>query len=384
MQNIRNPVPQKLQRYAPAEGLLQHSRPPEPSSPSIHGFTVPNIKTSFQNFLQPSQDSRSAVAVSSYSDLKHALQSNIQVQEQNHGYSGSIDAIASSPLGKIDSPDQQSLSSFSERGRVPTSMPPSKEQSAPLNALRRHQHGHNRDNSLGKSEVINQISPHGLSVRESINNSKGSKSNQDDDNVGLEEKEELDQPPAWSELKTKAGKERKRLPLACIACRRKKTRCSGEKPACKHCLRSRIPCVYKVTARKAAPRTDYMAMLDKRLKRMEERVIKMIPKEGTGMIAAADRANVRPPTAGDGKISGGKKRAAIEAFGPDLDDWAHSKVGGLLGKASDTDNSKVSSEGAKSLPTREIQEHLAEVFFDCLYGQSYHLLHKPSFMKKLR
>ena len=85
--------------------------------------------------------------------------------------------------------------------------------------------------------------------------------------------------PAWADLKTKAGKERKRLPLACIACRRKKIRCSGEKPACKHCLKSRTPCVYKITQRKAAPRTDYMAMLDKRLKRMEDRVIKTLPKD---------------------------------------------------------------------------------------------------------
>lgn len=58
--------------------------------------------------------------------------------------------------------------------------------------------------------------------------------------------------PAWTELKTKAGKERKRLPLACIACRRKKIRCSGEKPSCKHCLRSRIPCIYKVSNRKVS------------------------------------------------------------------------------------------------------------------------------------
>ena len=29
-----------------------------------------------------------------------------------------------------------------------------------------------------------------------------------------------DAPPAWSELKTKAGKDRKRLPLACIACKK--------------------------------------------------------------------------------------------------------------------------------------------------------------------
>ncbi|KAL8671359.1 MAG: hypothetical protein Q9168_004141 [Polycauliona sp. 1 TL-2023] len=52
----------------------------------------------------------------------------------------------------------------------------------------------------------------------------------------------------------RSGKDRKRLPLACIACRRKKIRCSGDKPACKHCLRSRIPCVYKNTMRKAAPK----------------------------------------------------------------------------------------------------------------------------------
>ena len=58
--------------------------------------------------------------------------------------------------------------------------------------------------------------------------------------------------PIWAELKTKAGKERKRLPLACIACRRKKIRCSGEKPACKHCLRSRNPCIYKFSTRKVA------------------------------------------------------------------------------------------------------------------------------------
>ncbi|ENH66348.1 hypothetical protein FOC1_g10001630 [Fusarium oxysporum f. sp. cubense race 1] len=85
--------------------------------------------------------------------------------------------------------------------------------------------------------------------------------------ISLEDK--ADATPPWSGLKTKAGKERKRLPLACIACRRKKIRCSGEKPACKDCLRSCIPCVYKVTTRKAAPRTDCMAMLDKRPKRME-------------------------------------------------------------------------------------------------------------------
>ena len=194
--------------------------------------------------------------------------------------------------------------------------------------------------------------------------------------------------PAWSEMKTKAGKERKRLPLACIACRRKKIRCSGEKPACKHCSRSRIPCVYKVTTRKAAPRTDYMAMLDKRLKRMEDRVIKTIPKDETRDMAAIGRSVVRPPAPGQPTSKSQKKRSADEAFASELVEWTREERKAPqdtfpMSKAGDGGSSLL-TEGAEFLPSLEIQEHLAEVFFDCLYGQSYLLLHKPSFMRRLR
>ncbi|KAF2092238.1 hypothetical protein K490DRAFT_32867 [Saccharata proteae CBS 121410] len=203
--------------------------------------------------------------------------------------------------------------------------------------------------------------------------------------------EDSGHPPSWSEMKTKAGKERKRLPLACIACRRKKIRCSGEKPACKHCLRSRIPCVYKVTARKAAPRTDYMAMLDKRLKRMEDRVIKLIPKESLSSISGITRAVVKPPIAPPPpKTPANKKRPAEEAFGAELDDWSKTKATNpstsatqSTSKAPETDENKLLTEGLDCLPSKEIQEHLAEVYFDYVYGQSYPLLHKPSFMRRL-
>jgi hypothetical protein len=218
--------------------------------------------------------------------------------------------------------------------------------------------------------------------------------------MGDEEGGKLDDPqaiPAWSELKTKAGKERKRLPLACIACRRKKIRCSGEKPACKHCLRSRIPCVYKVTTRKAAPRTDYMAMLDKRLKRMEDRVIRIIPKEEQGVVASTGRSNVKPaiPPAPPKAGAGQKKRGAEQAFDEELDDWANTKAADPAKKQTTTEAAKTESttidadehsllkEGADQLPPKDLQQHLSEVFFDYVYGQSYHLLHKPSFMRKL-
>ena len=216
----------------------------------------------------------------------------------------------------------------------------------------------------------------------------------DDEGVKLDEAQAI---PAWSELKTKAGKERKRLPLACIACRRKKIRCSGEKPACKHCLRSRIPCVYKVTTRKAAPRTDYMAMLDKRLKRMEDRVIRIIPKEEQGVVASTGRSNVKPaiPPAPPKTGPGAKKRGAEQAFDEELDGWASTKVADPSKKEAATDGSKpepmaidadehsLLKEGADQLPSKDLQQHLSEVFFDHVYGQSYHLLHKPSFMRKL-
>jgi len=212
---------------------------------------------------------------------------------------------------------------------------------------------------------------------------------------GKLKEDKTDVAPPWSELKTKAGKERKRLPLACIACRRKKIRCSGEKPACKHCLRSRIPCVYKVTARKAAPRTDYMAMLDKRLKRMEERIIKIVPKsEQDGATSSVTRAVVKPAIPGTlpANKAAAKKRGADEAFGPDLDHWARTNSKPKLNDASkpqtlmvqESEESKLLQEGVGALPSKELQEHLAEVFFENIYGQAYHLLHKPSFMRKLR
>lgn len=176
-------------------------------------------------------------------------------------------------------------------------------------------------------------------------------------------------PPPWAELKTKAGKDRKRLPLACVACRRKKIRCSGEKPACKHCLKSRTPCVYKVSTRKAGPRTDYMAMLDKRLKRMEERVIKIIPKDEVDTLPDVSRAVVKPNPQ-DTAAAESRKRSAREAFGPGLDEWASSKPvqrsgqGASSQSAADAVHSEdmtMLSEGKDRLPSQELQDHLAEV-----------------------
>ncbi|KAG9774203.1 putative transcriptional regulatory protein [Exophiala dermatitidis] len=252
------------------------------------------------------------------------------------------------------------------------------------------------DHDLFGAAALRQWTTTG-SANQAVSNAESSPKKATEQDAGKKSSAEEEKPaPAWSELKTKAGKERKRLPLACIACRRKKIRCSGEKPACKHCLRARIPCVYKVTTRKAAPRTDYMAMLDKRLKRMEDRVIRVIPKDELPDLSTTGRASVRPPLPGQPPKKQKdkeqpKKRSADEAFAQELNDWrtGRDNKSTLFDPAVDLrkqreGENKLFIEGSESLPPQHIQEHLAEVFFDCVYGQSYLLLHKPSFMRKLK
>ena len=141
-----------------------------------------------------------------------------------------------------------------------------------------------------------------------------------------------------------------------------------------------------------------MAMLDKRLKRMEDRIIKIVPKaEQETVTTSVTRAVVKPAipgtlTAGGAKGAAAKKRGADEAFGPDLDNWARapsrSKLDGPHKPSTilvqEAEESKLLLEGGDALPSKEIQEHLAEVFFENIYGQAYHILHKPSFMRKLK
>ncbi|KAI8634581.1 fungal-specific transcription factor [Xylariaceae sp. FL1651] len=291
-------------------------------------------------------------------------------------------------------PGHGSNSSTGERKNLTTACP----QSASLNGT---QASLKRLHSIDGSEDGSQESPRDgpNSFEDNMSDDFGLSTGAPGDctELGGKSKENKSDPtPAWSELKTKAGKERKRLPLACIACRRKKIRCSGEKPACKHCLRSRIPCVYKVTTRKAAPRTDYMAMLDKRLKRMEDRIIKIVPKsEQDTSVNNVVRGVVKPVLPGSlppNNKQSGKKRVADEAFGAELEHWARGPSRPRLdssGKPTslqvqEAEESKLLFEGAESLPPKDLQEHLAEVFFDNIYGQAYHLLHKPSYIRKLK
>ena len=332
----------------------------------------------------------SAVPLSPYPDFGVPYQSH--TREHIQGFESSIDGRMDSPQDVKSAFDRRVQDSFSGMSGGRGSSASGKGRPSSLGSAG-YSGYHRRNGSIDDTEATSPTSSRGYGARQSDETVPLVRNMGLDDGIGEDpmSKDDKEKPPPWSELKTKAGKERKRLPLACIACRRKKIRCSGEKPACQHCLRSRIPCVYKVTTRKAAPRTDYMAMLDKRLKRMEERVIKIIPKEEISGMAAIGRASVKSsPPSQPVKIHSAKKRQAEEAFGPEFDDWAQSGVNNAgtittrSPKGLETDENRLLSEGAESLPSKEIQEHLSETFFDYVYGQAYHVLHKPSFMRRLR
>ncbi len=368
----------QAQRYAAAENMLQQARIPRNDSTSLNGFMLPENQIPLNPQQQLNQ--MSAIPLSPQTRFGQHYQSS--TGDQIHGYDDSLEGIVDSPQDIKELYGQAERGSFSGRSGGQNSNPSATEHRGSASSLGRS--GVSKKESLEGSDPISPTSSRGFASRCSTGGAAQGISN--DNSVGdFGGRDDMGKLPSWSELKTKAGKERKRLPLACIACRRKKIRCSGEKPACKHCLRSRIPCVYKVTARKAAPRTDYMAMLDKRLKRMEERVIKTIPKEEMANAAAIGRASVRPSASGQNtKAQSGKKRAAGEAFGPEMDEWAQSKTGSRPPRVLDSNENRLLMEGADQLPPPEIQEHLSEVFFECLSGQAYHLLHKPSFMRRLR
>ncbi|KAF2178992.1 hypothetical protein K469DRAFT_754084 [Zopfia rhizophila CBS 207.26] len=354
--------PLTLNEYGLPELRTQHLLPNQ--SPTIVGSSPSSIMPSFADY--PSMNFGQSQAFNpTFERTQLGASPTIKPGFQNHR--GSISNLSEENISAGSAhPHRLSISSTGNFGQDENNTSP---ESGPALGM------------MAIGDTLNDGSTLSMKLDESVSGdgAEGSATSK-------KEKDDKQEPPPWSEMKTKAGKERKRLPLACIACRRKKIRCSGEKPACKHCLRSRIPCVYKVTTRKAAPRTDYMAMLDKRLKRMEDRVVKLIPKDSLHSISGVGRSVVKPALPGaPPKTPNTKKRPAEEAFGGELDEWSKSKSANpdSASRARDTDESRLLTEGAESLPSKEIQEHLAEVYFDYVYGQSYPLLHKPSFMRKL-
>ncbi|KAI2624163.1 hypothetical protein GGR54DRAFT_564175 [Hypoxylon sp. NC1633] len=54
-----------------------------------------------------------------------------------------------------------------------------------------------------------------------------------------------------SSVKTEAGIKRSRILRPCNGCRRAKTKCSGEGPACLRCHNKNLPCVFELSSKTA-------------------------------------------------------------------------------------------------------------------------------------
>lgn len=131
------------------------------------------------------------------------------------------------------------------------------------------------------------------------------------------------------------------------------------------------------------------------MKKMEERLIRCLPKEQASAVVAVTGRSVVKPT---NTIANAKKRTAEEAFAGDK------KTAEEHSKRQQTKYTRANpvvpntavlcedqpiqtgqgDDGTKALPSMELQTHLAEVYFEYLYGQAYFLLHKPSYMRRLR
>ncbi|KAF0388842.1 fungal-specific transcription factor domain-containing protein [Gigaspora margarita] len=86
---------------------------------------------------------------------------------------------------------------------------------------------------------------------------------------------------------------RKRLTQACDACRKKKVKCSGEKPSCNNCARLNVPCTYLPSTRKRGPRVGLVESLEKRLQQMEKL---LQPLKEQGLVDDSDDQSLSPST----------------------------------------------------------------------------------------
>ncbi|KAK9494693.1 fungal-specific transcription factor domain-containing protein [Lipomyces doorenjongii] len=226
------------------------------------------------------------------------------------------------------------------------------------------------------------------------------------------------------------GGDKRKLVIACVACRKKKVKCSGDRPACGNCLRLNVPCQYPAVKNRGS-RFGYHEMLNKRLEMME-RHIKPPAGGNTSSHYASNKLSTLPLLSGppsdsfalagemsvttssgnvhaQGISNNGAsskprfKRTADGAFrslgygvdpgttGDDVDSVLIHSLGDTAG-VGDADSPTSSRERVQvnssvvnvNMPDFEIIEHLTELYFRYLNNQSYSFLHKPTFIPRLR
>ena len=109
------------------------------------------------------------------------------------------------------------------------------------------------------------------------------------------------------------------------------------------------------TTRRAAPRADYLAMLERRLKRREGRVVRTIPKEEMAQASAIPKAILKQATGN--QPHWGRRRGADEELGNPVDKWAVLKSPPPPLKWSKLEENKANIERLEHPPSERIQWH---------------------------
>ncbi|KAJ1983286.1 hypothetical protein H4R34_001370 [Dimargaris verticillata] len=74
---------------------------------------------------------------------------------------------------------------------------------------------------------------------------------------------------------------RQRINKACDVCRRRKVKCDGQQPQCGGCLAMGQTCTYSFVPKKRGPPKGYIDIIESRLRRIEQLLEKMLPKDRT-------------------------------------------------------------------------------------------------------
>lgn len=221
-----------------------------------------------------------------------------------------------------------------------------------------------------------------------------------------------------SSNRSAAATPKKKLVVACIGCRKKKIKCSSDRPACTNCLRLNIPCEYPVI-RNRGSRFGYMEMLNRRMQHLEKYINCSTNPNYKPQFVAIHQKPERPAqllytSCGStrGTVNSGYTNIKSNAnLLTDLmkptsteTDSLITQLGPTIHKEltpppsanfldSDFNSSGVASGATASasqfartgqLPPLEIIIHLAELYFRSIHGQTYNFLHKPTFIPRIK
>lgn len=179
-------------------------------------------------------------------------------------------------------------------------------------------------------------------------------------------------------------KDKRKPVVACIACRKKKIKCSSDRPACSNCLRVNILCEYPAI-RNRGSRFGYMEMLNRRLNHLEKYIncstnpdyypqfVKIHQKPRDVDQNQAGQHLSEQDLATESQSGSKSFTDQITQLAPNVPQIPHPNT-----TARDTTISD-----SIELPPMDIIIHLVELYFRHVHGQTYSFLHKPTLLPRI-